>query len=66
MAFQQSDPMKRDILYVDDEMENLVVFQATFEDYFNIVTASSGQAARSTCSNTMSSRSSLPTSGCQR
>ncbi len=37
--------MKRDILYVDDEMENLVVFQATFEDYFNIVTASSGQAA---------------------
>ncbi len=37
--------MKRDILYVDDEMENLVVFQATFEDYFNIVTASSGDAA---------------------
>jgi signal transduction histidine kinase len=37
--------MKRDILYVDDEMENLVVFQATFEDYFNVVTASSGQAA---------------------
>ena len=34
--------MKRDILYIDDEMENLIVFQATFEDYFNVVTASSG------------------------
>ena len=28
--------MKRDILYVDDETENLVVFQATFEDHFNV------------------------------
>jgi signal transduction histidine kinase len=37
--------MKRDILYVDDEMENLIVFQATFEDDFNIVTASSGAEA---------------------
>ncbi len=37
--------MKRDILYVDDEMDNLVVFEATFEDDFNIVTANSGQEA---------------------
>ena len=31
--------MKRDILYVDDEMDNLVVFEATFEDDFNITIA---------------------------
>jgi nitrogen fixation/metabolism regulation signal transduction histidine kinase len=37
--------MKRDILYVDDEIENLIVFQATFEDDFNIVTATSGAEA---------------------
>ena len=37
--------MKRDILYVDDEFENLIVFQATFEEYFNVVTANSGQEA---------------------
>jgi signal transduction histidine kinase len=37
--------MKREILYVDDEMENLVVFQATFEDHFSIVTASSAAEA---------------------
>jgi signal transduction histidine kinase len=37
--------MKRDILYVDDEIENLVVFEATFEDHFNIVTATSGAEA---------------------
>jgi two-component system, NtrC family, sensor kinase len=37
--------MKRDILYVDDEVENLVVFQATFDEYFNIVTAGGGQEA---------------------
>ena len=37
--------MKREILYVDDEMENLVVFQATFEDYFDVVTAASGAEA---------------------
>jgi two-component system sensor histidine kinase/response regulator len=37
--------MKRDILYVDDELENLIVFQATFDDYFNVVTADSGQEA---------------------
>jgi CheY-like chemotaxis protein len=37
--------MKRDILYVDDEVENLVVFQATFEEDFNVVTATSGAEA---------------------
>jgi signal transduction histidine kinase len=37
--------MKREILYVDDEMENLIVFQATFEDYFDVVMASSGAEA---------------------
>jgi signal transduction histidine kinase len=37
--------MKRDILYVDDEIENLVVFQATFDEYFNVVTAGSGAEA---------------------
>src|SRR5688572_27994399 len=37
--------MKRDILYVDDEMDNLVVFGATFEDDFNITVANSGQEA---------------------
>src|SRR6187455_1412789 len=36
---------KRDVLYVDDESENLIVFQATFEDRFNVVTATSGQEA---------------------
>jgi C4-dicarboxylate-specific signal transduction histidine kinase len=37
--------MKRDVLYVDDEADNLVVFEATFEDSFNIWTASSAQQA---------------------
>ena len=37
--------MKRDILYVDDEADNLVVFEATFDEYFNVVTAGSGQEA---------------------
>jgi signal transduction histidine kinase len=37
--------MKRDILYVDDEIENLVVFQATFDEHFNVVTVDSGQEA---------------------
>lgn len=37
--------MKREILYVDDEVENLIVFQATFEEYFNVVTAGGGQEA---------------------
>jgi signal transduction histidine kinase len=40
--------MKRDILYVDDEMDNLIVFEATFEDNFNVVTANSGQQALET------------------
>jgi len=37
--------MKRDILYVDDETENLIVFQATFEEHFNVVTVASGAEA---------------------
>ncbi len=37
--------MKRDILYVDDERDNLIVFEATFEDTFNVYTASSGRKA---------------------
>jgi two-component system sensor histidine kinase/response regulator len=37
--------MKRDILYVDDEPDNIVVFEATFEDDFNVLTAESGKQA---------------------
>jgi len=37
--------MKRDVLYVDDEVENLIVFQASFEEHFNVVTAESGEQA---------------------
>jgi len=37
--------MNRDVLYVDDEVDNLLVFEATFEDAFNVCTASSGQEA---------------------
>jgi signal transduction histidine kinase len=37
--------MKRDVLYVDDEVENLIVFQATFEDHFNVITATSAAEA---------------------
>jgi signal transduction histidine kinase len=37
--------MKRDVLYVDDEVDNLLVFEATFEDAFNVFTASSGAEA---------------------
>lgn len=37
--------MKRDVLYVDDEIENLVVFEASFEDDFNVTVAQSGQEA---------------------
>jgi signal transduction histidine kinase len=37
--------MKRDILYVDDEMDNIIVFETAFEDEFNIHTAASGQEA---------------------
>ena len=39
--------MKRDLLYVDDEPDNLVVFEAAFEDDFKIWSASSGQEALS-------------------
>ncbi len=58
--------MKRDILYVDDEMENLVVFQATFEDYFNVVTAASGAEALELLDRAVRFRWSSPTSGCPR
>lgn len=37
--------MKRDILYVDDERDNLVVFEATFEESFNVHTATGGEQA---------------------
>jgi len=37
--------MKRDILYVDDEQDNLIVFQATFDDTFEVWTATSGAEA---------------------
>jgi response regulator RpfG family c-di-GMP phosphodiesterase len=37
--------MKRDVLYVDDEAENLIVFQASFDEYFNVVMADSAQEA---------------------
>jgi signal transduction histidine kinase len=37
--------MKRDILYVDDEVENLIVFEATFDELFNVVTATNAEDA---------------------
>jgi signal transduction histidine kinase len=37
--------MKRELLYVDDEPDNIVVFEAAFEDDFKIHSASSGQEA---------------------
>ena len=37
--------MKRDILYVDDELDNLVVFEATFDTTFNVFTANSAAKA---------------------
>jgi signal transduction histidine kinase len=37
--------MKRDILYVDDELDNLIVFEATFESTFNVFTANSAVKA---------------------
>ena len=37
--------MKRDLLYVDDEPDNIIVFEATFEDDFKIWSATSGQQA---------------------
>ena len=37
--------MNRSILYVDDELDNLLVFEATLEEHFDVWTASSGQRA---------------------
>jgi signal transduction histidine kinase len=37
--------MKRDILYVDDESSNLIVFEAAFEDLFQVRTARSADEA---------------------
>ena len=37
--------MNRSILYVDDELDNLLVFEAAFEDDFHIRTANSGKEA---------------------
>ena len=37
--------MKRDILYIDDEQSNLIVFEAAFEDEFNIHTSTNAEAA---------------------
>jgi signal transduction histidine kinase len=37
--------MKRDLLYVDDERDNIVVFEAAFEDDFRVFTAESGREA---------------------
>jgi two-component system sensor histidine kinase/response regulator len=37
--------MKRDILYVDDEIDNLVVFEATFDASFNVYTANTAAKA---------------------
>ncbi len=37
--------MKRDILYVDDEPSNLIVFEAAFEEQFNVSTCSSAEEA---------------------
>lgn len=39
--------MKRDILYVDDEPSNLIVFEAAFEEQFNVSTCSSAEEALS-------------------
>ena len=33
------------VLYVDDELINQFIFQRTFESYFNILTATSGEEA---------------------
>lgn len=37
--------MKRDILYVDDELDNLIVFEASFDAVFNVHTANSAAKA---------------------
>ena len=39
--------MKRDILYVDDEPSNLIVFEAAFEEQFNVITCRSAEEALS-------------------
>jgi signal transduction histidine kinase len=39
--------MKRDILYVDDEPSNLIVFEAAFEEQFHVSTCSSAEEALS-------------------
>ena len=37
--------MKRDILYVDDEPSNLIVFEAAFDEQFNVITCKSAEEA---------------------
>jgi len=37
--------MNRQLLYVDDEHDNLIVFRSTFDESFDVLTASSGQEA---------------------
>jgi two-component system, NtrC family, sensor kinase len=37
--------MKRDLLYVDDERDNVIVFEAAFEDDFRVYTAESAREA---------------------
>ena len=37
--------MKRDILYVDDEPSNLIVFEAAFDEQFNVITCQSAEEA---------------------
>lgn len=37
--------MKRDILYVDDEPSNLIVFEAAFDEQFNVITCRSAEEA---------------------
>lgn len=37
--------LKRTILYVDDEADNLIVFQATFADQFEVLVANSAEEA---------------------
>jgi len=36
--------MKQTILYIDDEVENLTVFKATFRHDYNVMTAESSKA----------------------
>ena len=39
------DNLKPNILYVDDEIDNLVVFKSAFRRFYNIITATSGTEA---------------------